>query len=347
MGANLVPLVRRFTIQTRTVGANDCAVVEGCTVVGTRKLLRFDFLCWNAGNADVRMGSPAQRPELYEFSPCHQHYHLRDFNGFKLYDCKGRDWKGMKQAFCLVDLEKITPGSGPAQFNSCNSNQGITAGWADVYARQLDCQWVDITGVPDGDYVLEARTNRNGVVKEDWYGDNFTWTGVRIKGSTVTEIPPPCYPEDCLGFNPKTVQAKKISGRWKVVDGDHWLLDFGTSQANAKKARDVIKFYGVNRICFVGRPSPTGKQLMMYFKIGTAAPSGHFAGEDCIPFNPTTLQAQQVGGRWKVTDGGSWLLDFGVSRANAEKAVWLIRKYGFQYQCFVGRPNAPMMYFRK
>ena len=90
MGANLVPVVRGFSIQTKTFGANDCTVVEGCGVVGKRKLLRFDFLCCNAGNADVHMGVPAQNPQWYEFSPCHGHYHLKSFNEYALFDCRGR-----------------------------------------------------------------------------------------------------------------------------------------------------------------------------------------------------------------------------------------------------------------
>lgn len=347
MGANLIPRVRSFSIDNRTFSASHCAVQEGCTVAGARKLLRFDFLCWNAGNKDVKMGSPAQNPQWYEFSPCHGHYHLRDFNGFKLYDCKGLERTGMKQAFCLIDLEKINPGAGSAKFNSCNTNQGITAGWADVYGSGLDCQWVDITGVPDGDYVLEARTNRNGVVPEDWYGDNFTWAGVRITGNSVQEIPAPCYPEDCVSFNPKTVTAKQISGRWKVVDGTHWMMDFGSKQAAAKQAVKVIKYYGMNRMCFVGRPAPGGQQLMMYFKITNAAPSGPFSGEDAIPFSNFNVSAQFVNGHWKVVDGAHWMLDFGLSEANARKAVWLIKRYGFNFICFVGRPNAPMMYFRQ
>jgi hypothetical protein len=293
------------------------------------------------------MGSPAQNPQWFEFSPCHQHFHLKQFNGYKIYDCKGRERKGNKQAFCLEDSERLSAGQATPQFRDCNSNQGISAGWADLYGRDLDCQWIDITGLPDGDYVVEARTNRSGIVREDWYGDNFTWAGIRIKGSTVMEIPAPCYPEDCIGFNPSTVQAKNVGGSWKVVDGDHWILDFGAKEANAKKARDVIKHYGMNRICFVGRPSRTGKQLMMYFKINNSAPSGSFPGEDAIQFNTANVNAQQVGGRWKVTEGPMMMLDFGVSEANARKAVWLIKKYGFRFQCFVGRPNAPMMYFRK
>ena len=346
MGANLIPIVRNFIIQVMNIPASHCAVQEGCTVPGNRKLLRFDFLCWNAGNKDVAMGNPAQNPQLYEYSPCHGHYHLRDFNGFKLYDCKGLERIGSKQAFCLMDLDKIDPAAGPAKFSNCNSNQGVSAGWADVYNNALDCQWVDITGVPDGDYVLEAFTNRNGVVKEDWYGDNFTWAGVRVKRNTVQQIPVPCYPEDCLSFNPKNVTAKKIAGSWKVVDGNHWMLDFGSKQKDAKKAVKIIKFYGMNRICFVGRPAPGGKQLMMYFKINDKAPVGSFLGEDAVPFSNFNVSAQFVTNRWKVVDGSHWILDFGISEANARKAVWLIKKYGFNDICFVGRPNPPMMYFR-
>lgn len=347
MGVNLVPIIRRFIIETPTFASNHCAVQEGCTVAGTRKLLRFDFLCWNAGNADLRMGSPAQNPQWYVFSPCHGHYHLKDFNGYKIIDCKGRERKGNKQAFCLEDSERISGGRTTRQFNDCNSNQGVSAGWADLYGRGLDCQWIDITGLPDGDYVVEARTNVNGLVREDWYGDNVTWAGVRLAGNTVRQIPVPCYPEDCIPFNPRRVRVQNIGGRWKVVDGPHWILDFAGSQANARKAARIIKFYGLNHICFVGRPSRTGKQLMMYFMINNTVPVGPFPGEDAIPINPINTVAQQAGGRWKVTDGVSWLLDFGVSEANARKAVWIIKKYGFRFQCFVGRPNAPMMYFRR
>ncbi len=302
MGVNLVPIVRRFRIETKTFSTSDCAVAEGCAIPGTRKLLRFDFLCWNAGNADLRMGSPSQNPQWYEYSPCHRHFHLKQFNGYKVYDCRGRERKGNKQAFCLEDSERLSAGPATPQFRDCNNNQGISAGWADLYGSGLDCQWIDITGLPDGDYAVEARTNRSGIVKEDWYGDNFTWVGVRITGNVVTEITAPCYPEDCIGFDPQHVQAKNISSSWKVVDGDHWILDFGSIP---------------------------------------------FPGEDAIQFNTSNVSATKVGGRWKVTDGPMRILDFGVSEMNARKSAWIIKKYGFRYQCFVGRPNAPMMYFRR
>lgn len=347
MGANLMPIVRNFRIEQKSIPSSSCEVVECDATVGSRKLLRFDFLCYNAGGADLKVGNPADNPQWFEFSTCpsHHHYHLKDFNDYTLYSCDGAKRRGKKQAFCLMDVTKIDSGAGGATY-TC-SNQGVSAGWADVYGSTLDCQWIDVTGLGDGDYLLEARTNVQGMFKEDTYGDNSTWAGVRIKGNTVTQIDVPCYREDCVPFNPKTVAAKKIQGRWKVVDGDHWMMDFGSAQAEAKRAVKIIKHYKMNRICFVGRPSKDGKQLMMYFKINDQAPVGPFPGEDAIPFSASNVSALKISGRWKVVEGAMWMLDFGASEANARKAAWLIKKYGFTHQCFVGRPNAPMMYFRK
>jgi hypothetical protein len=345
MGADLVPLVENFIIESKTFAAGDCAVVEGCAEVGTRKLLRFDFLCWNPGDTAAHLGSPAANPQWFVWSPCHGHWHIKDFNDYRLLDCEGQVRVGRKQAFCLEDFRHIAGGPASAHF-TCG-DQGVSPGWADVYEAGLDCQWIDITGLPDGDYVLEAETNRSGIVHEDHYGNNFVWAGVRIAGGTATGIAPPCYPEDCLPINPSAVEAKQFGSRWKVVEGSHWILDFGANKANAQKAKDIIQHYGMNRICYVGRPDPTNQQLMMYLTVNGASPTGVFGGEDAIPFNLAKVTAEQSGGSWIVTDTASIMLNFGISEANARRAVWIIKKYGFTHQCFVGRPHAPMMYFRK
>jgi hypothetical protein len=80
---------------------------------------------------------------------------------------------------------------------------------------------------------------------------------------------------------------------------------------------------------------------MMYFTVGGQAAAGAMPGEDAVAFQLAGVVAQQV------TDGASRMLDFGTSKANAVHAVTIIKRYGFTHQWFVGRPNAPMMYFRK
>ena len=154
---------------------------------------------------------------------------------------------------------------------------------------------------------------------------------------------PVAAPDDCLALNPRAVRVQQVASHWKVVDGDQELLDFGGSQANAERAKAVIAHYGFDRICFVGRPDPP----MTYFMVGGRAPSGAMPGEDAVAFDLAGVVAQQVAGTWIVTDGVSRMLDFGASKVNALHGVTIIKRYGFTHQCFVGRPNAPMMYFRK
>ncbi len=149
--------------------------------------------------------------------------------------------------------------------------------------------------------------------------------------------------DDCLPLHPEAVQVRQVAQHWKIVDGDQQVLDFGPLEANAERAKAVIAHYRFDRICFVGRPDPP----MMYFTVGGKAPSGAMLGEDAVPFDLAGVVTQQVAGSWIVTDGTSRMLDFGTSEANAIHAVTIIKRYGFTHQCFVGRPNAPMMYFRK
>lgn len=35
-------------------------------------------------------------------------------------------------------------------------SQGLSPGCHDIYAANIDCQWIDITDVPPGNYVLKV-----------------------------------------------------------------------------------------------------------------------------------------------------------------------------------------------
>ena len=141
---------------------------------------------------------------------------------------------------------------------------------------------------------------------------------------------------------PMNLQVRQVAGNWTIVDDAQLVLDFGASKPNADRAKDIIARYWFDRICYFGRPHPP----MTYFTVNGHAPSGAMAGEDAIAFDLAGVVAQQLGGSWIVTDGLSRLLDFGNSKADALQAVTIIKRYGFTHQCFVGRPNAQMMYFR-
>src|SRR6266700_8074064 len=193
MGANLTPAVRNFSIDPNFVG-DPHEIDDGCITSGTHKVLRFDFLSQNVGDADFVVGRPIDRPDLFYFSTAHQHYHMKEFNQYKLYDVVGNlVVPSKKPGFCLIDVEQVLASAGPQKFQSCKADEvmGISAGWADVYSANLECQYLVIDGVPDGDYTLVATTNTGRAVPEDNFDDNTVCQGLHIQGNVVQTLATP------------------------------------------------------------------------------------------------------------------------------------------------------------
>jgi hypothetical protein len=78
---------------------------------------------------------------------------------------------GHKQGFCVIDIVPYVPAA-PRNYGSCTSNQGISVGWADEYVWSLDGQWIDVTGLAPGGYVLEAEVNAERLFEELNYSNN-------------------------------------------------------------------------------------------------------------------------------------------------------------------------------
>lgn len=166
-------------IEEREFASDDCAVVEGCIVEpGLRRLLRFETTTRNYGTADLYVGSPDQR-EFFGYSSCHEHYHFERYAEYELLDEENECVvvPGHKQAFCLIDSSPFVVSSRP--YYDCD-NQGIQAGWQDVYTNDLDCQWVDITDVAPGEYRLRVRINGERLLPESDYTNNVDEVRVRI-----------------------------------------------------------------------------------------------------------------------------------------------------------------------
>jgi lysyl oxidase len=105
---------------------------------------------------------------IWVWSAAHGHYHFREFNQYFLLNAFDQPViPGYKQAFCLMDVERTDP-SAPrlAGLYSCG-DQGVSAGWSDVYSSGLPCQFIAIDNLVDGDYRLLATTNYKQHVQED------------------------------------------------------------------------------------------------------------------------------------------------------------------------------------
>jgi hypothetical protein len=172
-------------IETADFDRQECAVADRCVgAPGRRRLLRFDTTAVNVGEGDFFIGDPSQSP-LTTYSQCRSWWVFEEYSEFRLLDLEGNlVATGHKEAFCLTDHDRRAGAGGPTpQFTDCRF-QGISAGWTDVYHRELDCQWIDITGVPEDLYVLEVHLNPAGVVEEANYSNNVGRTEVFIPHET-------------------------------------------------------------------------------------------------------------------------------------------------------------------
>ncbi len=165
--------------------ADACELEDQCIAApGRRTLIRFDGVIENLGLGDLVLGNPVDNP-YFTYSACHGHYHLKDIltaelldpaTGAVLTNATGRVIS-RKQGFCIKDVDQIA-GDTPGQYDC--ENQGLTSGWADVYTRDLSCQWLDVTDAPRGDYTLRITVNAARTFPESHYGNNSALIPVAV-----------------------------------------------------------------------------------------------------------------------------------------------------------------------
>jgi hypothetical protein len=173
----------------RTFSSNDCEVVEGCETAGQHILLSFTTETRNIGAGDLVMGNPATN-SLFRWASCHQHYHFEQFAEYNLLDTNGNVVAtGHKVGFCLEDVHAWSPSANPQIKYDCNY-QGIQSGWADLYSAGLPCQYIDITAVPPGNYVLQLTVNPDGVLPESNMANNTTLVPVTVGVAGCVNAPP-------------------------------------------------------------------------------------------------------------------------------------------------------------
>jgi Lysyl oxidase len=202
-----------ITIGHRDFPASSCAIAEGCVnAAGDRRLLSFSTQTPNIGQADMILGDPTSQPG-FEFSTCHNHFHFEGYANYELLDATGNvAATGHKQAFCLLDSTPVLPDANPSPRYHC-SFQGIQRGWSDIYGNGLDCQWVDITGVAEGDYRLRITINPTHILPESNYDNNTIEVPVHI----AADVPP--VPGDPLSPCPNAIPGPTRECGWAIATG--------------------------------------------------------------------------------------------------------------------------------
>ncbi|XP_026199984.1 lysyl oxidase-like 5a isoform X2 [Anabas testudineus] len=180
-------------IQKVQMYALRCAAEENCLSrsaydpsvrdLDYRVLLRFPQRVKNQGTADFL---PVKPRHEWEWHSCHQHYHsMEAFSNYDLLDVSTgqKVAEGHKASFCLEDTS-CDPGI-RRRFACTAHTQGLGPGCYDTYHANIDCQWIDITDVPPGNYILKVTVNPSQLVQESDFSNNEVRCDIMYTGSYV------------------------------------------------------------------------------------------------------------------------------------------------------------------
>jgi hypothetical protein len=128
----------------------------------------------------------------------HHHWHLADFARYDLLSVDGHHLvRSQKQSFCLAPTDPINLLKDGALwhpervglYSACPTEQSIwlretmPAGWGDTYVQAAAGQSFDITGLPNGKYVLRVRTNPFGRILETTSDNDTSRLKIRLGGT--------------------------------------------------------------------------------------------------------------------------------------------------------------------
>jgi len=135
------------------------------------------------------------------YHPEHGHYHFDDFARYQLRDpdTDAVVASATKISFCLLDGYHVRPGLPGSPSNSQYTGSGrfaidgitgMSVGWADLYSAFLFGQWIDVTGVAQGQYCLVATTDPDNRLEEldDTNNAHRTLIDLDPSAETVSKI---------------------------------------------------------------------------------------------------------------------------------------------------------------
>jgi hypothetical protein len=151
-----------------------------------------------------------------KFSTAHGHFHAQGFQDVGLYARRPDGSRGRlvarppNKGICMVDIEngnfaRTDRPTNPLQMDlpgTCDASihqdphdptypnepylqMGITPGFADVYPWFVADQYIDVSKLPDGKYVLRATVNRSRKIRESDYRNNSRQACVEIRGTAA------------------------------------------------------------------------------------------------------------------------------------------------------------------
>ncbi|XP_032082379.1 protein-lysine 6-oxidase-like [Thamnophis elegans] len=110
---------------------------------------------------------------------------MEAFSNYDLLDVVSHEKvaEGHKASFCLEDT---SCDAGFRRRYACTAHiQGLSPGCYDTYHANIDCQWIDITEVPPGNYILKVTVNPDFLVAESDFSNNVVQCDIVYTGEYV------------------------------------------------------------------------------------------------------------------------------------------------------------------
>jgi hypothetical protein len=148
----------------------------------------------------------------------------------------------------------------------------------------------------------------------------------------------PCR-ENVLRFDPRQVEVRRIDGRWMLLAGDVWLKDFGRQEREAYQARNLVRNLDLTEYRSLGQPQPQFE----YFLSHGQPPRGTTPGLQITAFDPAKLTLRQHSGLWCVLEENRPLFHFGLHQDQAEQALAILRRHGFDRIGRLGVSSRPLL----
>lgn len=129
----------------------------------------------------------------------HNHYHVIGLQEWTLTNDNADVLRrGVKTGFCFWDNYRYGASAGafyhPSTTSACLQRpdgivpMGLSDGWGDEYPSTIAFQYVDISGLPNGDYLLTLVADAGSAFVEQYEGNNASWARIRIARRGVTVL---------------------------------------------------------------------------------------------------------------------------------------------------------------
>jgi Lysyl oxidase len=184
-----------FRSAARNVGAGPLTITGHRLSHGVETMTADQTILRTGGARSVVRGVGALR---YVKSPDHQHWHLLRFERYELRRPGARrpSVRDRKTGFCLGDRYTVpTPpllrARAPAKVYATNCGlerpgltgveEGISVGWGDDYAANLEGQYLPLDNLRRGRYLLVHRVNADHRLLESSYANNTASALLRLR----------------------------------------------------------------------------------------------------------------------------------------------------------------------